>query len=117
MLFRQKFTEQRWIRPTHISVTFSLSWGDKVGMLVIPSDSRHWIMAKEHLQDDGQPPRTGAGARLSRGSTRSRTHTWAWGDSAILRKRIFWAGWGSWRWRDDLCGSPNKEAARGARSS
>lgn len=54
---------------------------------MIPSEFRHCIMAKEHPQDDGQPPRTGAGARLSRGSARSSTHTRACGDAAMLRKK------------------------------
>lgn len=100
------------IRHTHISVMFSLSWGDNAGMLVILSGSRHCSMAKEHVQDDGQPPWTAAGARLSRESSRDRARTWAWGAAAILTKWIFSAGTerlDTWRWSLCLCGGEEGE--------
>lgn len=56
-------------------------------MLVIPSGSRHCSMAKEHLQADGQPPETGAGAGLSRASTRGRVSARARGATAMLGKK------------------------------
>lgn len=77
-------------------------------------------MAKEHLQANGQPPKVGAGARLSRASTRGRVSAWARGATAMLKKRIFSAQaerFGSCRWSQCRLGSLNEEAAREARSS
>lgn len=55
-------------------------------------DFTHWTVDEdEQSQDGGQPPGTGAGAGRSRGSSRrSGTHARAWGDAAILRRRLFW---------------------------
>lgn len=59
-------------------------------MLAIPGmGSRHCSMANEHLQAFGQPPKTGAGARVSRASTRGRVGARARGATAMLKKRIF----------------------------
>lgn len=44
-------------------------------------------MAKEHLQANGQPPKMGAGARLSRASTRGRVSAWARAATAMLKQR------------------------------
>lgn len=55
-------------------------------MLVI--GSRHCSMAKEHLQADGQPPKMGTGARVSRASTGGRVSARAQGATAMLKKRI-----------------------------
>lgn len=45
---------------TYISVMFSLSCAANAGMLLIPSGSRHWSMAKEQRQALGHPLRAGA---------------------------------------------------------
>lgn len=58
-------------------------------MLVIPSGSRHCSMAKEHRQADGQPPKVGIGARLSRVSTRGRGSARADGATVMLKKVLF----------------------------
>ncbi len=43
-------------------------------------------MAKEHRQAAGQPPKVGAGARLSRASTRGRGSARAHGATAMLKR-------------------------------
>lgn len=45
-------------------------------------------MANEHLQANGQPPKMGAGATVSRASTRGRVSARARGATAMLKKRI-----------------------------
>ena len=73
-------------------------------------------MAKEHLQADGQPPETGAGAGLSRASTRGRASARARGATAMLRERWIFSApaerTGSCSWSQCLCVSPNEESVR-----
>lgn len=76
-----KFPRTSKLAPnsTYISVTFSLSCAASAGMLVIPSGSRHWSMAKEQRQALGHPLRAGATR------TRSITTTGATIRSAMVR--------------------------------